>query len=134
MNFDNWDLSLVYHWGCSNGQTNVLISSEIFGNSKKFPQAVSAGLRLFLFGYIYSSLVYLPSTMKVVLVLLVFLTLSDEIYLKHHKLYKHHKYNRLLKPGIKNSWDYSLIGLDFLAFQNNHLSLESKVWISIELG
>ena len=88
---------------------------------------------------IYRPLVYLPSTMKVVLVLLVFLTLSDEIYLKHHKLYKHHKYNRLRKPynhhkynghhkpGIKKSWDHSLIGLDFLAFQNNHLGSKSKV-------
>jgi hypothetical protein len=37
-------------------------------------------------------------------------------------------YSRFHYPRMVRNWDNSLVGLDFLAFGNNHLEFETKVW------
>ena len=46
------------------------------------------------------------SKMKVALVILIFFNISSTLF---------------RSPGMVRNWDNSLVGLDFLAFGNNHL-------------
>ena len=54
-----------------------------------------------------------PSNMKVVSVIIVLLA---SVYSRFHY------------PRMVRNWDNSLVGLDFLAFGNNHLEFQTRVW------